>query len=713
MVHLTGIILRADGDAVTRELLEQGLLDFMDIREIDSQTGSRLEAVSHRVSLARLKELRKRIENFLDYLDLDPTRGEPLNIEKLDSIDLDAVEKHLDRLAATIQKFRERQKEAQQEILKLQDISRQVELFDDFQSAASANSRYSFLQIRAGTLPQGGRERFEAALKDIPAVMIEGVEEQRPEHASRVVHSPESVHPDDSDIGSAARREGFLLITLRRDESTVEKILTAHSWSETDPARVLGTSSTRANGGSRERVKDRAAAEIRRRIASLEKAREENRLASIEKIREDEDRLRDSWERLRLNELYYTVQSRFSGTARTMIFAGWLPASKRQSLETGIRRKAEGGCYLEWSEPEEIRREAAHEVTVPVRFRNPKILFPFQRLVENYAIPAYGMIDPTIFVMVSYLAMFGLMFGDAGHGLVLVVVGVLGAVFSRRQGKEESLFTLIIWCGGAAIAAGILFGSYFGISLFPPVWFDYHGIVTGHSGGGGTSINTVYDILGITIYFGIAVIGLGLVLNWINAVSRREYFRLVFDKAGLLGGWIYGAGVAAAFAFVAGDYKELPAADALVFMFGVPALILALKGPLERRRHDESIKLSMIPELIMEWLVELLEVFSGYLANTLSFMRVAGLGIAHVSLMVAFFSIAEMAAPDGGFSIASLLILVFGNALVIALEGLSAGIQSLRLNYYEFFSKYFTGTGRAYEPISLLRDKRRDRRRDR
>jgi V/A-type H+-transporting ATPase subunit I len=103
----------------------------------------------------------------------------------------------------------------------------------------------------------------------------------------------------------------------------------------------------------------------------------------------------------------------------------------------------------------------------------------------------------------------------------------------------------------------------------------------------------------------------------------------------------------------------------------------------------------------MNWLLELLEVASGYLANTLSFMRVAGLGIAHVTLMTAFFEIASLAAGDGGYGVFSIIILILGNALVIGLEGLSAGIQSLRLNYYEFFSKYFSGSGEVYRPISL------------
>jgi V/A-type H+-transporting ATPase subunit I len=99
---------------------------------------------------------------------------------------------------------------------------------------------------------------------------------------------------------------------------------------------------------------------------------------------------------------------------------------------------------------------------------------------------------------------------------------------------------------------------------------------------------------------------------------------------------------------------------------------------------------------VMHWIVELLEIFSGYLSNTLSFMRVAGLGIAHVCLMISAFAMAEMTS-----GITAILVLVLGNILVIALEGLSAGIQALRLSYYEFFTKFFHGTGKLYTPISL------------
>jgi V/A-type H+-transporting ATPase subunit I len=200
------------------------------------------------------------------------------------------------------------------------------------------------------------------------------------------------------------------------------------------------------------------------------------------------------------------------------------------------------------------------------------------------------------------------------------------------------------------------------------------------------------------------VLGLGLALNWVNRVRRGDWFGLIFDKAGLIGGWIYAAGVYAAFYFAARSYKQLPPGDFLFPAIGLPVLLLTLKAPLEFFLHREHkrFQVSTLIDWGMEWVVEILEIFSGYLANTLSFMRVAGLGIAHVSLLVAFFAIAGMLrGPGGNLTPWSYLVLVAGNVLIIALEGLSAGIQSLRLNYYEFFTKYFSGSGKAYEPISL------------
>ncbi len=172
---------------------------------------------------------------------------------------------------------------------------------------------------------------------------------------------------------------------------------------------------------------------------------------------------------------------------------------------------------------------------------------------------------------------------------------------------------------------------------------------------------------------------------------------------------MYGFGVYSGFIFAASGYRELPGMAVLLTGFAIPALILLFKEPVLSIIHKYSSSADDSSHengnhspitVIMEWVVELLEIFSGYLANTLSFMRVAGLGIAHVSLMMAFDQIA-VNVFGSIFHPGGMLIYILGNALVIALEGLSAGIQSLRLNYYEFFSKYFSGSGKSYMPISL------------
>jgi V/A-type H+-transporting ATPase subunit I len=198
------------------------------------------------------------------------------------------------------------------------------------------------------------------------------------------------------------------------------------------------------------------------------------------------------------------------------------------------------------------------------------------------------------------------------------------------------------------------------------------------------------------------IIGVGLLFNWINLVRQRKWGPLVLDKGGIVGGWIYGGGVYAAFYMVRHGYKELPRPELLLILVGIPALLLFFKAPI-LSRYKKPITVFTLLNLGMEGIVELLEVFSGYLSNTLSFLRVAGLGIAHVSLMAAFFELARMATPGGSgqFTVASILILIVGNVLVIGLEGLSAGVQSLRLHYYEFFTKFLRGSGEAYSPISL------------
>jgi V/A-type H+-transporting ATPase subunit I len=661
MQQVVAVVLDHDTDGVTKELLRLGLLHFVRITEVDRDIGPQVEEVTPRVTEAMITEIRRRIEGFFSMVEDQLPSGADLKVEDLQAVDLEETTKILDSLSASVQTIRDRQSARQQEILRLEDIERQLQLFGSLSEVVEARSQYSYLSIQTGSIRKLLIESFDQALSDTPSVKME--------------------------IGTQEDQALLLLITMKRDETLTNRILDKFGWTDVHlPRELVGK-------------KDQVQENLREKLELLKDEQEELKSKVESLIREKRPALEQMWTNLRLNELYARVQSFFSKTSRTVIFSGWLPSSKRPVLAEAIRRVTDGRCYLEWHQP----REAEQPASVPVQMRNPKFLSPFQMLVTNYSIPEYGTIDPTPLVAVTFLIMFGLMFGDAGHGAVLLVLGLLGSIlYKGARSAVRNLLHLIAYCGAAAVVAGILFGSYFGMKWFAPLWFDYHGVVAGHGGGG--LVTDIYGVLAITVYFGIAVIALGLVLNWINCVAKSRWFRLFFDKGGLIGGWIYGAGVYAAAYFVRNDYRQLPDSNLLFLLIGIPVLLLTLKPVLEYSFHKPRKPFTFFTpvDFFMEWIVEILEIFSGYLANTLSFMRVAGLGIAHVSLVIAFFSIADMlSGPSGSYTIGSYLVLVAGNVLIILLEGLSAGIQSLRLNYYEFFSKYFSGSGRAYAPVSL------------
>lgn len=657
MRHLTGAVLHSDSDAVTRELLNLGVLDFISFKDIPGEWTSSLQPVSGESEQRRVLQLRERIETFFGVLGEHPAEHARFSeTDQAFSASLDETERQLDKLASRIQRVREEQRKIHQELNKTRELQRHLQSQG---GGEAARHDHPYLNIRSGR-PAAGREAdFRTALQQYPSMYM----------------------------------DNGLLMTMKRDESAISAILGTFGWTDQPlPQEPLSEEPS----PEEQKLPDR---ELARKEEELRSRNEELEGSVKTLVQEQKAELLNLWKGFRIRELSGTIRSFYGKTEKTVLFSGWVPAHREKEVDERLRRVSGGRCHLEWRSPAGTMAEEMPK-QVPVIMNNPTWLRPFEKLVTNYAIPAYGTIDPTIFVAIFYCAMFGLMFGDVGHGFVVLLVGILGKL--RRGRKEEHfLFPLFRWCGASAMVAGLLFGSWFGYPLTDPLWFDYHGIVNGHQGTG--AVQAISDILLITIYFGIMVIALGLILNWFNRIAKRDWIGLILDKGGLLGGWMYGAGTWTAFHFVRHSYRELPDTNLLALILGLPALMMAIKPVLEWRHHHkgESFGAMTVVNLLMEWIVELLEIFSGYLSNTLSFMRVAGLGIAHVSLMVAFFQIADMAAGPGGYSIWSVIILIFGNILVIGLEGLSAGIQSLRLNYYEFFSRYFDGSGRAYAPVSL------------
>ncbi|MFW6360591.1 MAG: V-type ATP synthase subunit I [Spirochaetota bacterium] len=728
MQQLIAAVLKSDMEAATEALLRVGVIDFIDVREIPADWSSRLGRIPATEDREKARELRLRLDAYFRTVGFTPRPRQEEEGEARRGADsgagaLDTAEREIDRLGSEFRKIRDKQKEVQDEILRLRELRRQMPSADgrhsgrqgSRQGGASsgrggagggrqtapqlAKGTHSYITVHTGTLPEQNRREFEKEVDKFPSVYLPAqgaaTDEGRPAGA------PSAGSHTGAAAGGAEKSSGGeaidFLITLKRDDDRVARLLEKYGWEERQIRE--GTEEGPSSGAARLPIE-----ELDAKLESLRSKQKDLDESLRHTVEDRAESLEQIWTGLRMRELMRTIQTYYRRTDRTYLFSGWIPADKKEEVTKTLMEATEGRCYLEWHSPQK-GGDPEVPAQVPVQMKNPPALKPFQSLVENYGIPAYGSIDPTPIVALFYLAMFALMFGDVGHGLVVMLVGLIGDRRSRKRGKKTMIFPLIAYCGGAAIISGALFGSYFGMALLPPLWFDYHGIVAGHGGGPG-SVKTMTDILMITIYFGIAVIATGLVLNWINRFRRRDWIGLIWGNGGLLVGWIYAAGTYTAFYFVGHDYRSLPPGAALIGLLGVPVLLMAAKPVIEHIHRNRSVpadqrRSANVLDMVMEWLVELLEIFSGYLSNTLSFMRVAGLGIAHVSLMMAFFQIAEMAASGGRFTLWSYLILLLGNALVIGLEGLSAGIQSLRLNYYEFFSKYFAGNGRAYAPISL------------
>ncbi len=674
MRRVTAVVLDSDADRVTRELLRKGVLHFVTISHAAESWGAGLQTVKPSLEEGRIAETRKRIESFLALAGTRPPPPEEAALDGLQPLDLESANQTLDALAAMLQEIRERQRVVQQEILRHEEIRRQVELLGDLSSGLRDAHRLTFLTIQTGSVAVGQLAPLGEKLRTLPSVLLK--------------------------LGETDKRVSALLVSMKRDDAAVAAMLDGAGWVEAELPAAQPEGAAKVGGEVLGGI-DTKLGDLR-----AEQHRLGDSVAGLAGSRRAElDRM---WSQVRVNELYARIQGYFSKTARTVVFAGWLPRERERDLDGAVRKVTGGRCYVEWSSPRRLSPE--EQKAIPVKLSNPPLFRPFQRLVENYSIPQYGTVDPTPLVVVAYLVMFGLMFADVGQGGLIFVVGLLGVLRARRAGKPAgAIVQLLCWAGGSAIVSGVLFGSYFGRPWLPPLWFDYHGAVTGEARGG--LVRDIYGILTITIYFGITVIAVGLILNWVTLLRRRQWLKLLLDKAGLVGGWMYGTGVWAAGSFAATGFRSLPSPSLLAALLGVPALILFAKAPiafvLARRGHGHghghtgAFGPLTVVDFVMEWIVEILEVFSGYLANTLSFMRVAGLGIGHVSLNVAFMEIADMLAGSGSWGIGSYAVYVIGNVLIVALEGLSAGVQSLRLNYYEFFTKYFVGDGKAYAPVSL------------
>lgn len=325
----------------------------------------------------------------------------------------------------------------------------------------------------------------------------------------------------------------------------------------------------------------------------------------------------------------------------------------------------------------------------PTKLENPRLFKPFEMFVNMYGLPAHGEIDPTVFVGITYSFIFGIMFGDVGQGLLLVAAGAL--IYHL---KKAPLAGIVATAGIFSTLFGFMFGSVFGFeNVLEPLWLRPIDHMTTLPFVG--KLNTVFIV---SVAFGMGLIIIAMVLHIINGLRQKDTEGTWFDANGVAGLVFYVSAVAVIFLFMTGH--RTPAGAVLALMFGVPLLFILFKKPLTNRIKKRAEKLEEGKAMfLVEGFFELFETLLSYFSNTLSFVRIGAFAVSHAAMMEVVLMLAG--AEEGN---PNWLIIVLGNLFVCLMEGLVVGIQVLRLEYYEMFSRFYQGSGRAFQPYTKTKN---------
>ncbi|MGA1869774.1 MAG: V-type ATP synthase subunit I [bacterium] len=373
----------------------------------------------------------------------------------------------------------------------------------------------------------------------------------------------------------------------------------------------------------------------------------------------------------------------------TYHLSAWVPTNRIAEFEKNINEATHYALQIHKLSGNEPDKDVENSfLKPPTSFKNPPLIKPFENLILNYGIPGYKEIDPTFFFAISFLIMFGVMFGDVGHGLVLFILGLFAWKSSSSQIKEVS--AIVMECGVSSMLFGFLYGSIFGFeNWLIPLWFN--------------PMDDIYRFMKVTIVFGIIMISLAVVFNIINSIKNKDYLTGLFGEFGLMGFLFYWGCIGICLIYLCKGTITLRVDYALAII-GTPLIVIFFKEPLHNllfRRNEGHILPEDIGLYLMESFIEVIDTIIGFLSSTVSFIRVCAFALAHAGLFMAVFSLANSLHQMKGGAFFYVLTMVIGNILIIALEGLVVSIQTIRLEYYEFFSKFFKGDGERYTPLEI------------
>ena len=547
----------------------------------------------------------------------------------------------VDQIEQEVKKITEVASEENKKVEQLRNILNQLEPVADIDLDISALRKPNFLYALLGSMPVANMDRLQSSLTRVPFVFLP----LRQDAQNAVVWLVGA--KNNADILERAARSAYLNPLSLPDDY------------QGTPAAIIKS--------------------LHKNIDDAQKNLEaqKSQIAALRKtyLKQLQEML---WE-IRASRMLTDAITRYGRLQYTYLVVGWAVAARVEDLKQRIKQISKETLIESYP-----TKRSGDNLNVPVFLQHAKALAPFQMLVTTYARPRYGEIDPTWLIAVTFPLLYGAMFGDLGQGLVLALLGWL---LSSRRVKAlrsfASLGGLIMACGLVAAVFGVLYGSVFAFEdIIPPLWIR--------------PTENILTILTISIGAGLVILSIGFFLGIYNAWRMKEWTKMLLDHNGIVGLVFYwsllgfGGSAAGLLPIPSGVFVVLLAISGFVIMFAD-----VFKHLMEG--HRPLIEGGFGTYFIQAFF-ELFEAVITYVSNSLSYVRVGAFAVAHGGLSTAIVGMASMSGDRGiGFWI----VIIIGNIIILGLEGLIVGIQTMRLSYYEFFSKFFTGGGARFEPLSL------------
>ena len=414
---------------------------------------------------------------------------------------------------------------------------------------------------------------------------------------------------------------------------------------------------------------------LKKRLEELDDStyKAENDIAACAERRE-EIKFTQDYFRVRADK--YNVINELEHTRHVFVITGYIPAEDCDKLTKLCNRVAT--CYVEYEDAGD---------DAPVKLKNNRFARPAQGILTMYAAPSHADIDPTPLLAFFFYFFFGMMFSDAGYGLLMVVaIGIVLKVFKPDEKMRNNL-KLFQYCGVSTFFWGLIFGSIFGDA---PV--ALYNLFTG-------SKLTMAQLLPwptldpqkdalllmiISIAFGLVHILVGMGCKFYVCFKEKRYAEAFFDT-GLWMLMLIGFGVLAA---------GMAFGQTLVYIGAGIAIACAVGLVLTQGRGKKGFG------KVIGGLASLYDITS-YVSDLLSYSRLLALGLTTGVMAQVFNMLATMFGTSVVGIIFLVVIMLVGHAINIGLNALGSYVHTMRLQYVEMFSKFYEGGGKEFEPFSL------------